>query len=492
MKRRSRNPFGRAGFGLAVLALAFCLVPAAQALAAAPPTVTGLSPNHGPAAGGNTVTIEGTEFTGATEVKFGFKPASFTVLNSTEVTATAPGDEANEFVEVVVTTPAGSSSGTPGYNFPFTYFYRSSPGNGTLTVEFEGSGSGDVATSGSSGSELARRFSTEPDISCAYDGSTSAGTCTNSLPAAGFEAEVVKAIPAPGSKFVEWVVVEGLPASALGESEWCRPASEPMSEKEEEGHARSCWAFNESSIGAGSSENVVIKAVFAPLPPSFPLTVILSGHGMVTSTPARISCSSPAEECTEEFEEGEVVTLEESPANGYTFAGWLDCKHVSATTCSVTMTEAKEVTAVFLEKGAIGPQGPTGSTGATGATGAGGATGSQGPTGPTGAGGSQGPAGAKGDTGAAGPQGAQGPAGPAAKVTCKVKNGTKVKVTCTVKQSASASSLRLNWRLTRGGHTYRHGVAGAGSPRLHLDGLAQGRYHLHVEGEKQPTEIVVG
>jgi hypothetical protein len=65
-------------------------------------------------------------------------------------------------------------------------------------------------------------------------------------------------------------------------------------------------------------------------------------------------------------------------------------------------------------------------------------------------------------------------------------------VTCTVKQSASASSLRLNWRLTRGGHTYRHGVAGAGSARLHLDGLGQGRYQFHVEGRKQPMEIVSG
>jgi IPT/TIG domain-containing protein/PASTA domain-containing protein/List-Bact-rpt repeat protein len=327
------------------LALAFLLVPAAQALAAEAPNVTGLSPNNGPAAGGNSVTIEGTEFTGATEVKFGNNSASFSVLNSTEITATAPAGEPGQFTSVIITTPEGSSTGTSGPNFPFTYFYRSSPGNGTLTVEFEGSGSGEVATSGSSGNELARFWSTEPDISCTYDGSTSAGTCTNSLAAHGFEAEVVKAIPAPGSEFVEWNVVEGVPASALGEAEWCHPASEPMSEKEEEGDARSCWAFNESSIGAGSSENVVIKPVFAPLPPSFPLTVTKSGTGTgtVTSTPPGINCGAT---CTAEFEENEVVTLSPSAATGSEFKEWTGACTGSAT-CEVTMSATKSVAARF-------------------------------------------------------------------------------------------------------------------------------------------------
>ena len=46
----------------------------------AAPTVTGISPLAGPLAGGTTVTITGTGFTGATAVDFGTMPAtSFTV-----------------------------------------------------------------------------------------------------------------------------------------------------------------------------------------------------------------------------------------------------------------------------------------------------------------------------------------------------------------------------------------------------------------------------
>ena len=37
----------------------------------AAPTVTGISPTSGPTAGGTSVTITGTDLTGATSVKFG-------------------------------------------------------------------------------------------------------------------------------------------------------------------------------------------------------------------------------------------------------------------------------------------------------------------------------------------------------------------------------------------------------------------------------------
>ena len=40
------------------------------------PTLTGLSPRYGPAAGGTSVTITGTNFTGATAVTFGTKAAA--------------------------------------------------------------------------------------------------------------------------------------------------------------------------------------------------------------------------------------------------------------------------------------------------------------------------------------------------------------------------------------------------------------------------------
>ncbi len=55
------------------------------------PTVTMLAPTTGPAAGGTSVTITGTNFTGATSVKFGATATTaFTISSATQITATTP------------------------------------------------------------------------------------------------------------------------------------------------------------------------------------------------------------------------------------------------------------------------------------------------------------------------------------------------------------------------------------------------------------------
>jgi hypothetical protein len=83
------------------------------------PTITALNPTHGPAAGGNQVTISGTNLIGTTGVDFGGVGATnVNVVNSSTVTATAPGHTGNAMVNVHVTTPGGTSSG--GGN---DYFY---------------------------------------------------------------------------------------------------------------------------------------------------------------------------------------------------------------------------------------------------------------------------------------------------------------------------------------------------------------------------------
>jgi hypothetical protein len=54
------------------------------------PTVTALEVTAGPAAGGNTVVITGTNLSGATAVKFGTVSADFTVDSATQITVTIP------------------------------------------------------------------------------------------------------------------------------------------------------------------------------------------------------------------------------------------------------------------------------------------------------------------------------------------------------------------------------------------------------------------
>ncbi len=81
------------------------------ALEPAPPTcpsVTEVSPNGGPGEGGTSVTITGTNFSGATAVDFGpGHPASFTLKSATSITATSPAGSGT--VDVTVTTPEGTS-----------------------------------------------------------------------------------------------------------------------------------------------------------------------------------------------------------------------------------------------------------------------------------------------------------------------------------------------------------------------------------------------
>ena len=86
--------------------------------AAAPPapTISTISPNSGSIAGGETVTITGTNFTYATAVIFGGATADFTVISDTQITATTPAYSAGS-VNVQVTTADGSDTKTDGFTY---------------------------------------------------------------------------------------------------------------------------------------------------------------------------------------------------------------------------------------------------------------------------------------------------------------------------------------------------------------------------------------
>ena len=85
------------------------------------PSVTGLSPASGSAAGGTAVTITGTDFTGATAVDFGSTAATATSvqINSagTQITATSPAGAGT--VNVMVVTPEGTSDITTADEYTY-------------------------------------------------------------------------------------------------------------------------------------------------------------------------------------------------------------------------------------------------------------------------------------------------------------------------------------------------------------------------------------
>jgi len=85
------------------------------------PAVTLVSPKTGPIAGGTTVIITGTSFTGANNVKFGLTAnatGQMTVNSDTQITVTSPAHAAGQ-IDITVTTPVGTSATGAADQFTF-------------------------------------------------------------------------------------------------------------------------------------------------------------------------------------------------------------------------------------------------------------------------------------------------------------------------------------------------------------------------------------
>jgi hypothetical protein len=90
---------------------------------ASTPTVTSISPTSGSTAGGDTITITGTDLTGATSITVGGAAcAPFNVASATSATCTTPAGTAGT-ASVEVTTPGGTSAS----NSLFTYTAAPTP-----------------------------------------------------------------------------------------------------------------------------------------------------------------------------------------------------------------------------------------------------------------------------------------------------------------------------------------------------------------------------
>jgi len=73
-----------------------------------PPTVTSVSPTSGPMGGGSSVIIIGSGFTCATGVSFGSTAGTIVSISNTQITAISPAGSGR--VDVIVTTPEGTSA----------------------------------------------------------------------------------------------------------------------------------------------------------------------------------------------------------------------------------------------------------------------------------------------------------------------------------------------------------------------------------------------
>jgi serine/threonine protein kinase len=105
------------------------------------PVVIEISPSSGPAAGGTSVTITGTNLSSATGVSFGGTGGRITADSSTQITATSPSGSGT--VDITVTTAGGTSVTTNGDKFtyiaaPTITALRPSSGNQGTTVTIVG------------------------------------------------------------------------------------------------------------------------------------------------------------------------------------------------------------------------------------------------------------------------------------------------------------------------------------------------------------------
>lgn len=148
MDFQPRRGVGRSALALAAILAALTVAIAALAMAnslaaSGSPQVNSLSPNGGPPAGGTSVVIRGTNFTGATAVAFGTSNAtSFKVKSSTSITATSPAGTG--VVDVTVTTPDGTSDTSPADQFTYGpnvtgVSPNRGPGSGGTSVTITGS-----------------------------------------------------------------------------------------------------------------------------------------------------------------------------------------------------------------------------------------------------------------------------------------------------------------------------------------------------------------
>ena len=114
----------------------------------AAPELTKLTPSVGPVAGGTTVLISGSNFTGATIVMWGDTPIGFSVVNDHLISLVTPPNDSIDSVGVVVTTLGGSTPSSKLSQFNYVANGPSAvltPSSGTPGSVLRVSGSGFLA-----------------------------------------------------------------------------------------------------------------------------------------------------------------------------------------------------------------------------------------------------------------------------------------------------------------------------------------------------------
>jgi hypothetical protein len=102
-----------------------------------------------------------------------------------------------------------------------------------------------------------------------------------------------------------------------------------------------------STYQATAEFDDVVVTDFVPAMQTLVVTKTGTGSGLVTTIPAGIACGAT---CAGSFDSGTTVTLTAAAAANSGFAGWGGACSGTGSTCAVSMTAAKSVTATFVER----------------------------------------------------------------------------------------------------------------------------------------------
>lgn len=188
-----------------------------------PPTVTSINPTAGPAGGGTSVTITGTNFVGGSTVKFGGVAATNVVfVNATTITCKSPGLPAGTLNNVAVTNP-GPVTGTltKGWfadfaDVPQAYLYHGAIEKIVRAGITTGCGGGNYCPNGAVTRDAMAVFILRGEHGGSYNPPAAAGTVFSDVTAGTFLA-----------KWIERFGVEGISTGCGGGSPppYCPTAS---------------------------------------------------------------------------------------------------------------------------------------------------------------------------------------------------------------------------------------------------------------------------
>jgi hypothetical protein len=326
----------------------------------------GTTTQHGTAGDADLTTLAGQTTNDAAVLEFDFEPTTSQVQFSYVFSS----EEYNEYVN-------------QGFNDVFGFFVNGT--NCALVGEPAVPVSIDTINANSNSSLFINNdASVDPQLDTEMDGLTVVLTCAASVTAGETNHMKLAIADASDSQFdsavflgqSSFVAVHTFSVDTAGEGSGTvtsDPAGidcgEDCSEGYEEGTAVTLTATpDEGSVFAGWSGDCTglescqvtmdgprdVTASFDPAPPStHTLTVAKDGDGTgtVTSDPAGIDCG---EDCTEEYEEGTLVTLTATPGEDSVFDAWSDPACETTDPCQVTIEDATTVTATFT---ALCPEG---------------------------------------------------------------------------------------------------------------------------------------